>query len=505
MNGAEALVRTLLDSDVDVVFANPGTSEMHFVAALESVPRIRYVPCMFEGVASAAADGYARMTGRPAATLLHLGPGLANALANLHNASKARSPVLNIVGEHATFHRDAESPLSSDLPAVARAFSHWVGSIDHPRTVGTLCAEAIEAAREQPGKIATLLMPADTAWSEGGIAALANPRRARGTPQPDQVAKAVEILQSGKRTVILLGGVALSTKATECARRIAVKTGARIRAELLNARIDRSPTGLSVKRMAFHIDNAVADLKDVEHILMFDANPPNAFFAYPGRPSAAYPPTAQLHVVSALDQDPLHALLAIDSCLEQWEHERFAEEPREPKASGTFVADAAAVLAEELPRGAIVVDEAISFGELFYNSLAEAAEHSWLQLTGGSIGIGLPLAVGAAIGAPNQRVVTLQADGSGMYTPQALWTQARERLDVTTIILSNRTYAILFHEMQKMNAEISTRGKAMLRLDKPDLDWTALARGLESVPLERLPQPSSAVDYRKASKSQVPT
>ncbi|WP_321964656.1 acetolactate synthase large subunit [Paraburkholderia sp. J7] len=494
MNGAEALVRTLLDSEVDVVFANPGTSEMHFVAALESAPGIRYVPCLFEGVASAAADGYARMTGRPAATLLHLGPGLANAQANLHNALKARSPIVNIVGEHATFHREAESPLSSDVPAIAQPFSHWVKSIDEPASVGTICVEAIETAREYPGKIATLLMPADTAWSDGGNAGKAKSRGARVKPESTALDEALRILRSGRNTVILLGGSALSARATESASRIASKSGARIRAELLNARIDRSPDGLSVRRLPFHIDNAVADLRNVEHILLFDADPPNAFFAYPGRPSAAYPSTAKLHVVADHHEDAIYALNEIDKALEERIGAPVAPDLAAPRAQDSSAAIAAAVLADQLPMNAVVVDEAISLGELFYDMLAGAAPHSWLQLTGGAIGIGLPLSVGAAIAAPNRRVVALQADGSGMYTVQALWTQARENLDITTVILSNRSYAILFHEMQKMNAEVSQRGKDMLRLERPEIDWVHISNGF-GVPAVRA---DTADEFRKA-------
>ncbi|MFD1120798.1 thiamine pyrophosphate-binding protein, partial [Sphaerisporangium aureirubrum] len=167
MNGAQSLIRTLADAGVDVCFANPGTSEMHFVAALDTVPEMHGVLGLFEGVVTGAADGYARVAGRPAAALLHLGPGLGNGLANLHNARRARTPVVVVVGDHATYHKKYDAPLESDIEAVAGSLNGWVRRCAATGDVGADAAAAVAAAMDAPGRVATLVLPADLSWGEG--------------------------------------------------------------------------------------------------------------------------------------------------------------------------------------------------------------------------------------------------------------------------------------------------------------------------------------------------
>src|ERR1700689_4904765 len=226
MNGAESLVRTLVAGGVDVCFANPGTSEMHFVAALDRVEGMRCVLGLFEGVVTGAADGYARMTGLPASTLLHLAPGLGNGLANLHNASRARSPIVNVIGDHATYHKQYDAPLNADIEGIARAYSKFLRTSKSALEVAADGAAAVAAARTAPGQIATLILPADTAWNEGsGIAP------AESVPPPSPVASAAvdgaaALLRTGKPTAIVIDGAALRRAGLVIAGRIAAATGA---------------------------------------------------------------------------------------------------------------------------------------------------------------------------------------------------------------------------------------------------------------------------------------
>ena len=177
MNGAQALARTLADSGVEVCFSNPGTSEMHFVAGLDAVPQLHGVLCLFEGVATGAADGYGRMAGRPAATLLHLGPGLANGLANLHNARRAATPLVNVVGEHATYHKRFDAPLESDIDSLARPVSHWIRRPARAADVAADAAQAVAAALGPPGGVAT-----NIAGMHGAPAGIGSPGRGSRVP-----------------------------------------------------------------------------------------------------------------------------------------------------------------------------------------------------------------------------------------------------------------------------------------------------------------------------------
>lgn len=481
MNGAESLARTLVAGDVQVCFTNPGTSEMHFVAALDRVDGIRCVLCLFEGVATGAADGYARMADKPASTLLHLGPGLSNGLANLHNARRARSPVVNIVGEHATYHRRFDAPLTSDIESLARPVSGWVRTSVDSHAVAADGASAIAAARSAPGQVATLILPADTAWNEGsGIAqtpAAASARRVAATT----VEAVAALLRQGGRSMLLLGDKALREAPLALARRIANATGASLLAETSNARMARGAGRVPVERLPYVVDAAVKTLETVETLVLVGARAPVGFFAYPNKPSELAPAGCRIITLAGVDEDQRDALeqLADGLGVRAAPLDLPSRAPA-PLPTGALDARALAqVIGALLPEQTIVCDESVTTGRGFFPATAVAPPHDWLQLTGGAIGLGIPLAVGAAVACPDRKVVSLQADGSGMYTVQGLWTQARENLDVLTVIWSNRSYAILRGELAGVGADNpGPKALDMLSLGNPDLDWVSLAKGL---------------------------
>ena len=481
MNGAESLVRTLVGGGVDVCFANPGTSEMHFVAALDRVEGMRCVLGLFEGVVTGAADGYARMTGNPAATLLHLGPGLANGLANIHNANKASTPMVNIVGDHATYHRRYDAPLTSDIETAAKPFSHWVRTSPDARSVAADGAAAIAAARLPPGRIATLILPADTAWNEGSGPVPVPPAAAPAAPSREAVAEAARILRSGEPTLILLTGRAVHADGLDLAGRIAAHTGARLIAQGSNARTQRGRGRVSVERIPYVVDQALAVLAGLRHVILVGAKMPVAFFAYPDKPSQLTPPEAEGHVLAAPQEDLILALewLADEVGARAAPAPIVNERPPAPAIGAITSAALGASLGALLPENAIVADEAVTTGRNFFAPTRAAAPHDWLSNMGGSIGLGMPLATGAAVACPDRKVVSLEGDGSAMYTVQALWTQAREGLDVTTVLFSNRSYAILRGELANVGAgNPGRKALDMLDLGRPDIDWVGLARSL---------------------------
>lgn len=486
MNGADSLCDTLLANDVDVCFANPGTSEMHFVAALDRKPDMRCVLGLFEGVVTGAADGYARMADKPAATLLHLGPGLGNGLANLHNAKRARTPMVNVVGDHATYHVQYDAPLTSDVEGVARPMSHWVRRTLTAGAISADAAEAVAVARREPGNIATLILPADAAWTDlpaGASAPVIAARDAAPRTSAEAVRAAADAIRSGENTVLMLGGAALRGRALEAAGRIARATGVRLISETSNRRIERGRTRTPVDRLPYPIDLAVAKLKDARRMVLAGARAPVGFFAYPGKPSLLAPPDCAQVVLATQEQDLAQALewLADELGIAAAAPRLTAPAPTyEVPASGKLTGAAVNILvAHTLPEQAIVCDESITQGREFPLYSVSSAPHDWLMLTGGAIGIGLPLATGAAVACPDRKVVTLQADGSGMYTLQALWTQARENLDCLTIILANRSYATLHGEMKNVGVqELGRNARRMLDLQEPSLEWVSLARGM---------------------------
>ncbi len=480
MNGAESLARTLTGAGVEVCFANPGTSEMHFVAALDRVEGLRCVLGLFEGVVTGAADGYGRMADKPASTLLHLGPGLANGLANVHNARRADTPMVNVVGDHATYHKEHDAPLTSDVEGVARPFSHWVKTSTDSRSVARDGAEAVAAALAPPGRISTLILPADASWNEAdGPAALPSIEQ-RAAVAPEAIAAAARALRSEGPTVLFLSGPALREPGLTLAGRIAASTGARLVAQTLNARTERGAGRVAVEFLPYPVDEALAALAGTRQLLLVGSKAPVAFFAYPGKPSELTPENCEVITLATPAEDVVGALEALAEELGAAQRAPLQALETPPPGGGRVNFDtAAAAVAALLPEDAIVVDEALTGAAAFLSGTRGAAPHDYLQVTGGAIGIGPPLATGAAVACPDRKVVCLQADGSAMYTVQALWTQAREGLDVTTVILDNRSYAILKGELANVGAaDAGRKAHDMMELDRPALDWVSMARGM---------------------------
>lgn len=480
MNGAESLVRTLLAGGIETCFANPGTSEMHFVAALDQIPGLRCVLGLQENVVTGMADGYFRIAEKPAATLLHCGPGLANGLANLHNARRARSGIVNIVGDQATYHRPFDAPLTADTDAMARTVSSFVRTSATSADVGRDAAAAIAAARTLPGGVATLILPSDTSWSEGGEVAKVHRPPAPPAIDPLAIETAARVLRTHPGTLLLLGGRGVTEKAQALAWRIAKATGAAVKAEYVNARIPRGRGRLQLDRVPYRFDLAVAVLAPFRQIVLVSATPPVGFFAYPGKPSFQHRPDAEIHTLCRAEQDSEAALEALAQALGAPEVP-FADPGPVPQVGrGAPTPEGLAqTVAALLPENAIVSDESLTYGWKFYEATHAAAPHDWLQLTGGAIGDGMPVATGAAIaGGRDRRVLSLQADGSALYTVQSLWTQARERLPVTTILLNNRRYEILIGEYHAVGATPGATAMAMLDLGDPGLDWVKIAEGM---------------------------
>ncbi|WP_235602384.1 acetolactate synthase large subunit [Sulfitobacter geojensis] len=486
MNGAESLVHTLLANDVNVCFTNPGTSEMHFVAALDHIPGMRSILALQEGVATGAADGYYRMAGKPASTLLHLGPGLANGLSNLHNAKKAGSGVVNIVGEHASTHIELDAPLTSDIEGIARPVSHWVHTSHSAATVGADAAKAVQASMKAPGQIATLVLPSDTAWNEGGV-----PQDAVDLPAPapfdeSQLAQAVDALD-GPETLLLLGGGALTESNLETAGRIAAKTGCKILSEWSNARLERGAGRVFVGRVPYPIDIALKVLEPFKRIVLIGARAPIGFFAYPGKPAILTREGAEIVKLADAGADLGAALTALSEGTQASAtppaHVVEAAMPERP--DGPINLDnLAALIARAIPEDAIVVDESVTTGRAFSPATKGAPKHTWLNNCGGSIGYALPASIGAAVACPDRKVMCLTGDGSAMYTVQSLWTMAREKLDVTILVFANRSYQILRGELTNVGvANAGPRAVDMLSLDRPALDWVQMSRsmGVEAV------------------------
>ena len=497
-NGAQALMKTLADAGVDVCFTNPGTSEMHFVAALDSEPRMRAVLALFEGVATGAADGYARIADKPAATLLHLGCGLGNALANLHNARKGKVPVLNIVGDHATTHVPYDAQLQSDIETVARNVSP--GFVRTSRSTGDLCrdaAEAITAARGLPGQVATLILPADVSWGDGALPCPPPPLPRPEAADDTTVAAVSAAVRSGGKVALLLGGRALRERSLLAAARIAAHSGVTLLAEVFPTRMERGAGLPAVERIAYLAEMAGVQLAGIEHLILVDAKAPVSFFAYPGRKSDLVPEGCTVHTLAAPTQDAAASLEKLAAALGATQAQpalQAAQRPGRPRGRLTAPKVCKAV-GHLLPANAILVDEAITSGLMLSVMTAGAPRHDLITLTGGAIGQGLPNAVGAAIACPNRPVLALVGDGTAMYTIQALWTMAREKLHVVSIVFNNASYSVLNVELERVGAEESgPKAQAQLDLHAPVLDFTRMAQGM-GVHAVRT---SSAGDFVKA-------
>ena len=484
MNGADRLCDVLLANNVNVCFANPGTSEMHFVAALDRKPKMRCVLGLFEGVVTGAADGYGRMKDHPAATLLHTGPGLANGLANLHNARRAHTPMINIVGDHAAYHLPYDAPLTSNIESLAAPMSNWVRRIGGSEEVGPALEEAYTAARTLPG-VATLILPADSAWSEVTPAFL-HPVILHKKPKvsSDSLRIVVESIRKSKgRVGILLGGMGLRAESLEIAGRISAALDIELFSTVLLSRTERGRGRVGVTRIPYPIDLALEMLRDLEVLILIGETEPVAFFGYPGKPSRLVPETCQVIPFTSIDEDIPYALARLADELSVRKTQPLKLRPAyvlDTMPSGALTEDAIAVIvARMMPENAIICDEALTSARRLFSLSEFSRPHDYLMNTGGSIGIGIPMATGAAIACPDRKIITLQADGSGMYTVQGLWTQAREALDSLTIILSNRAYAILLGEMKQVGVtSYGGNAEKMMRLDRPELDWVALAKGM---------------------------
>lgn len=481
MNGAQALIRTLANCGVDICFTNPGTSEMHFVAALDSVPEVRAVLALFEGVATGAADGYARIAGRPAATLLHLGPGMGNGWANLHNARRGHVPVVNIVGDHATYHRKYDAPLTSDITGLAKAVSGWVRSSDSPDTLPDDAADAVAAAQGPPGGVATLILPADASWSEArGPAERRTPVE---PPAPDGalLQRAADALGSPAPTALLVGGRVLgSEEGLVAATRVAAAAGAKLLAETFPTRLRRGAGLPAIERLGYLAEFAQMQLDGITRLVIVDTTSPVSFFAYPGKPSDLVPEGCEVIRFEPAGSDPIAVLEALADLLGAPADVERQAATRPELGSGPLTADSLAnALGALLPDEAIVSDESNTSGLSMSATTAGCAPHDWLTLTGGAIGQGLPVATGAALAAPDRPVISLESDGSAMYTIQSLWTQAREHSNVTTILLNNRSYSILNLELSRVGAEEpGPIAQSMLDLSDPPLDYVAMANGM---------------------------
>lgn len=498
MNGAEALVETLADQGVEICFANPGTSEMHFLAALET-PRIRSVLCLFEGIATGAADGWARMKDKPASTLLHLGPGLANGLANIHNAKRAGVGMVNIVGEHATEHLKYDAPLTSDIQALARPLSHWVRTTDGSHAIAADTAAAVAKASQQPGQIATLILPGDASWGDAGeVTPQPKADPVARAPDADRVDHIAKVLNSREPTLIIFAGKSMRGPSLELAGRIAAHSNCRIATQFFSVRIERGAGRVPLERIPYAVPQAMAFLSAFKHIITVETGEPIAFFAYPGKPSLLKPAGCQVHELVAKDEDSVLGLqMLVDAlgaakaepALQAWSDTPAPQGALNP----TSIAHA---LSHAMPENCILVDESLTTGRESMGLTAGARPHDTIQNMGGSIGYGTPVATGVALACLDRRTFCMVGDGSAMYTIQSLWTQAREGLPVTTIIFANNTYAILKAEYSNMGAGSAPgpRALSMIDIDNPTIDWVAMAKSM-GVPATSV---TTAEDFTRA-------
>lgn len=483
MNGAQTLVSTMVDHGVDICFANPGTSEMHFLAALND-PRMRSVLCLFEGVATGAADGWYRMLDKPASTLLHLGPGLVNGLANIHNARRASSGMVNIVGEHSLSHLQYDAPLTSDIEGLARPLSHWVRRVENSRSIAWDAAAAIEQANSHPGRIATLILPGDSSWQDAGtpytlpIAV----REAPKAPDAARVRQVAKLLRSGESVMLVMGNKSIRGRALELAGRVAAGTGCRLGTQFLFSRMERGAGRTPLERIPYAVPQAVAFLRDIRHIVTIETKEPVAFFSYPDKPSLLKGPDAQVHsLVEAGEDSALGMEMLLDELGLKTNSASLVQQFVEtPVPTGALTPDSIAyALAAAIPENCILVDESISTGREAMSHTIGAKPHDLLANMGGSIGYSTPVSTGAALACPDRPVICLVGDGSAMYTIQSLWTHAREGLNITTVVFANNQYAILQGEYGNMGAGTpGPQAMAMMEIGNPSINWVSMAHSM---------------------------
>jgi acetolactate synthase-1/2/3 large subunit len=328
--------------------------------------------------------------------------------------------------------------------------------------------------------VATLILPADVSWSEG-----ASPTRmSRPTAPKAASAEVVEaiatLLRDGGRTAMLLGGRALREAGLIAAGRVAAATGTRLLGEVFPARLQRGAGLPAVQRIPYFPEPAMKQLDGLEHLILVDAKAPVSFFAYPGLNGDLVPDGCAVHELAAPNADVLGSLEALVEALGAGHAEPAAQPASRPvRPAGPLTAEKVCqAIGLILPEGAIVSDEAVTAGMNLPAHTAGAPRHDWLTLTGGAIGQGLPLAVGAAVACPDRPVFALQADGASLYTIQSLWTMAREQLNITVVIFNNRSYAILKVELARVGAQgAGPKANAQLDLSAPDLDFVKLGTG----------------------------
>ncbi|MEZ5945850.1 MAG: acetolactate synthase large subunit [Hyphomonas sp.] len=477
MTGAEALVSTLADHGVTACFANPGTSEMHLVTALDHEPRIRSVLCLFEGVATGAADGHARVTGGPAMTLLHLGAGYLNGGANIHNAKRAWTPMINVIGDHAVPHLRYDAPLTSNIMGLAGPNSNWIKSADTVASAGDLAAEAWEASfGPAPGPV-SLLLPADTAWAEGGKPGKKRIRPSLCAPDAARVEAAARKVKDAKKPVILINGSALTKSGLTHAGRLS-KAGIRVLTDTFFPRQARGAGTFIPDRMQYFAEAAMADLEGSDLMLVAGTQVPVAFFSYPGKPSVLVPEGCSPYIIGGPESDSSAILAALADALGATAAADVAPlDISDIAPTGDLNAMTVGMsISRHMPEGTFVSDDGVSNGLPCFLMTQRARPHDWMMLTGGAIGQGMPLALGAAIAAPDRKVLCLTGDGAGMYTNQALWSMARENANVVNVVFVNHSYRILNIELARTGAgNPGPTAKSMLELGQPEIDWVKLA------------------------------
>ncbi len=506
MNGAQALMRTLVDAGIEVCFSNPGTSEMHFVAALDGEPKMRAVLALFEGVATGAADGYARMADKPAAVLLHLGVGLGNGMANLHNARKGKVPVVNIVGDHSLDHVQYNAQLQSDIETVARNVSP--NFVRTSQSTAELCndtVDAIVAARGLPGQVATLILPADVSWGKGGVPAQVPPQPEHHIASQEQIDAAVAAIKKGKKVAMLLGGRALREPSLMAAAKIAAHSGVKLFHETFPTRLERGVGMPTPEKVAYLAELVGVQLADIDHLILVDSKAPVSFFAYPGKKSYLVPDSCQVHSLATEEQDAAGSLRKLVDALGADNTAPKLQKPNRPSSpKGKLTAEKVCqAVGHYLPENAILIDEAITSGLLLQSMTAGCPRHDYITLTGGGIGQGLPNAVGAAIACPDRPVFALIGDGTSMYTIQSLWSMAHEELDVTVVIFNNASYSVLNIELERVGAEkIGEKALSQLDLNGPVINFSQLAQsmGVHGTRVSTAEEMNKALEYASSQK-----
>ena len=502
MNGAESLIRTLVNHGVTQCFANPGTSEMHLVQAIDGVTDFNTSLCLFEGVCSGAADGYGRMTGMPATTLLHLGAGLGNGIANLHNARRAGTPILNIIGDHAIHHAAYDAPLTSDVHAVAKPVSSWIRSSRTSQGVGLDTVDAVHSTLsnhpDPSGNIATLIVPTDCAWNDGVEQPQTTPFAKRAEIRYDVVDAVSKTIDAN--TMLLLDGNALTANGIKAAGRIAAHTHCALFTPTFPARVEAGPDLPSVNRLPYFPEHVLATLSGVSKVVLAGGASPVSFFAYRDLPSSLIPDECEVIHLAHRHEDVAMALEQIADSLNATKVEPMQGSRPESPTGRLSTRTVAQAVAASAPHGSIVSVDS-GGGGAAYDVMRSCVSHTWLNLTGGSIGDGGPVAVGAAIACPERPVFALLGDGGAMYTLQYLWTAARENLNITSVIFSNRQYNILEVEYLRMGVnQVGDRAARMFDLKDPELDWVALANG-QGVPGEKVTTSEELVKALEAAQA----